>query len=269
VLKVCQAIKTKTDTYENLSDCFTPEGFKHYSRLIKYGSARVISTDGCRYIKLGDDIQCRSVPMSFTFSKGKNQLENVVFTFNTTGKIDGVQFALEERAARNIMGNTDIDETARLTLVNFMENYKTAFSLQRWDYIESIFSDDAVIITGRVLTKSEQKTDLGQVALDGVVFSRMSKAEYINRLKRTKKEWINIKFGSTTVEQSLQDSQFGVCLLQDYYSSNYGDHGYLFLLIDAKDKDRPLIRVRTWHPESAGSTPFTMGDYDRLINASM
>jgi hypothetical protein len=229
----------------------------------------VISTDGCRYVKLGDEIQCRSIPMSFTFSKGKNQLENVVFTFNSAGKIDGVQFALEERAARNIMGNTDIDETARLTLVNFMENYKTAFSLQRWDYIESIFSDDAVIITGRVLQKSEQVTDAHQVSLDNVVYTRMSKTEYINRLKRTKKEWINIKFGSTNVEKSMQQNQYGICLLQDYYSSNYGDHGYLFLLIDATDKDRPVIRIRTWQPETAGSTPFTMGDYDRLISGGL
>lgn len=269
VLKICQAIKTKTDTYEALAEYFTPEGYKQYSRLIKYGSPRVISTDGCRYVKLGEEIQCRSIPMSFTFSKGKNQLENVVFTFNSTGKIDGVQFALEERAARNIMGNTDIDETARLTLVNFMENYKTAFSLQRWDYIESIFSDDAVIITGRVLQKSEQLTDAHQVSLDNVVYTRMSKTEYINRLKRTKKEWINIKFGSTNVEKSMQDNQYGICLLQDYYSSNYGDHGYLFLLIDATDKDRPVIRIRTWQPETAGSTPFTMGDYDRLISGGL
>ena len=269
VMKVCNAIKAKTDTYEALADCFTPEGYKQYNRLIKYGSARVISTDGCRYVKLGDEIQCRSIPMSFTFSKGKNQLENVVFTFNSAGKIDGVQFALEERAARNIMGNTDIDETARLTLVNFMENYKTAFSLQRWDYIESIFSDDAVIITGRVLQKSEQVTDAHQVSLDNVVYTRMSKTEYINRLKRTKKEWINIKFGSTNVEKSMQQNQYGICLLQDYYSSNYGDHGYLFLLIDATDKDRPVIRIRTWQPETAGSTPFTMGDYDRLISGGL
>lgn len=269
VLKVCDAIRTKTDTYEALAEYFTPDGFGQYNRLIKYGSARVISTDGCRYVKLGDEIQCRSVPMSFAFSKGKNQLENVVFTFNEAGKIDGVQFALEERAARNIMGNTDIDETARLTLVNFMENYKTAFSLQRWDYIESIFSDDAVIITGRVLQKSEQASDSHQMTLDNVVYTRMSKTEYINRLKRTKKEWINIKFGSTNVEKSLQSDQYGICLLQDYYSSNYGDHGYLFLLIDAQDKDRPVIRIRTWQPETAGSTPFTMGDYDRLISGGL
>lgn len=269
VLKVCDAIRSKTDSYELLSDYFTSAGYGQYNRLIKYGNARVISTDGCRYVKLGGEMQCRSVPMSFTFSKGKNQLENVVFIFNESGKIDGVQFALEERAARNIMGNTDIDETARLTLVNFMENYKTAFSLQRWDYIESIFSDDAVIITGRVLQKSEKVSDSHQMTLDNVVYKRMSKTEYINRLKRTKKEWINIKFGSTNVEKSMQENQYGICLLQDYYSSNYGDHGYLFLLIDATDKDRPVIRIRTWQPETAGSTPFTMGDYDRLISGGL
>ena len=266
VLDVCESIKTHMDNYDELSKYFTPNGYRQYERLIKYGNARVISTEGCHYVTLGDEVQCRSVPMQFTFSQGKTQLESVVFVFDKTKKIDGVQFALEERAARNIMGNTDIDETARLALINFMENYKTAFSLQRWDYIESIFSDDAVIITGRKLMKSEQTTDTHNLQLHGYVYSKMSKGEYINRLKRTKKEWINIKFGNTKVEQSQQSSMYGICLLQDYYSSNYGDHGYLFLLIDATDEKYPLIKVRTWQPESAGSTPFTMGDYDRLTN---
>ena len=265
VLDVCEAIKSHADNYDEMSKYFTPDGYRQYERLIKYGNARVISTEGCRYVTLGDEVQCRSVPMQFTFSKGKTQLESVVLVFDKTKKIDGVQFALEERAARNIMGNTDIDETARLALINFMENYKTAFSLQRWDYIESIFSDDAVIITGRKLMKSEQGTDMS-LQLHGYVYNKMSKGEYINRLKRTKKEWINIKFGNTKVEQSQQSSMYGICLLQDYYSSNYGDHGYLFLLIDATDEKYPLIKVRTWQPESAGSTPFTMGDYDRLTN---
>lgn len=269
VVEVCEAIRTHNDDYDLLSKYFTPEGYRQYERLIKYGNARIISTAGCRYVALGEEVQCRSVPMQFSFSKGKTQLENVIFVFDQTKKIDGIQFALEERAARNIMGNTDIDETARLALINFMENYKTAFSLQRWDYIESIFSDDAVIITGRKLTKSEQANDNLQLQLNGYVYSKMSKGEYINRLKRTKKEWINIKFGNTNVEQSQQSSMYGICLLQDYYSSNYGDHGYLFLLIDATDEKQPLIKVRTWQPESAGSTPFTMGDYDRLTSGSM
>ena len=84
-----------------------------------------------------------------------------------------------------------------------------------------------------------------------------------------KKEWINIKFGQTTVEQSSQRNMYGICLLQDYYSSNYGDHGYLFLLIDAKDTENPIIRVRTWQPESEGAIPFTMSDYDRITSGVM
>ena len=107
-----------------------------------------------------------------------------------------------------------------------------------------------------------------QVVHGNVLYTRMSKEHYIKRLKNSfaSKEWINIKFGNTQVEASRQEEMYAITLLQDYYSSNYGDHGYLFLLIDATDEKYPLIKVRTWQPESAGSTPFTMGDYDRLTN---
>jgi hypothetical protein len=36
---------------------------------------------------------------------------------------------------------------------------------------------------------------------------------------------------------------------QDYYSSNYGDTGYLTLLFDVEDYRKPIIHVRTWQPE--------------------
>ena len=36
---------------------------------------------------------------------------------------------------------------------------------------------------------------------------------------------------------------------QDYYSTNYGDQGYLFLMVDLNDPDKPIIKVRTWQPE--------------------
>ena len=38
-----------------------------------------------------------------------------------------------------------------MILISFLENYKTAYALKRLDYISSIFDDDALIITGRVL----------------------------------------------------------------------------------------------------------------------
>ena len=277
ILQVCEAIKS--GAYESVYSLFTQDGYAQFQKLIAYGKARVITTDACRYVRIGTDIQCRSIPMSFTFPKSKQQLENVVFTFNNYGKIDGVQFALEEASARNVMGDVSIDELSRLTLINFLENYKTAFALKRLDYIESIFSDDAVIITGRVLRTAEQTQEFkniqqtmdNQVLHGNVLYTRMSKEHYIKRLKNSfaSKEWINIKFGGTTIDQSLQTNTFGVRLVQDYFSNNYGDHGYLFLLIDASDRENPLIRVRMWQPEiDKDVMPFSMEEYDILTRGT-
>ena len=36
---------------------------------------------------------------------------------------------------------------------------------------------------------------------------------------------------------------------QNYYSSNYADQGYLFLMIDLGNKTEPKIYVRSWQPE--------------------
>ncbi|MBR5855349.1 MAG: hypothetical protein IKY87_06755 [Paludibacteraceae bacterium] len=275
IQKVCSAIKSQQ--FDSIFTLFTMDGYKQFEQLVKYGKARVLTLENCQYIRIGTDVQCRSIPMNFSFSKGKQQLENVVFTFNNQGKIDGLQFALEERSARNVMGDTDIDELSRLTLINFLENYKTAFALKRLDYIESIFSDNAVIITGRVLRKSEQNPEFqnvqmamkNQVVFNNVLYTRMSKEQYIKRLKNSfaSKEWINIKFGGTTIDQSVQADTYGIRLVQDYSSNNYGDHGYLFLLVDASDKENPTIRIRTWQPETEGAQPFSMDDYDLLTNS--
>ena len=277
ILQVCEAIKS--GNYESVYPLFTQDGYSQFQKLIAYGKARIITTEACRYVRIGTDIQCRSIPMSFTFPKSKQQLENVVFTFNNYGKIDGVQFALEEASARNVMGDNGIDELSRLTLVNFLENYKTAFALKRLDYIESIFSDDAVIITGRVLRTTEQSQEFkdiqltmdNQVVHGNVLYTRMSKEHYIKRLKNSfnSKEWINIKFGGTTIDSSQQNNTFGVRLVQDYFSNNYGDHGYLFLLIDTSDRENPLIRVRMWQPEiDKDVQPFSMEEYDILTRGT-
>jgi hypothetical protein len=274
IQQVCEAIKSQQ--FDSIFTLFTMEGYKQFEQLVKYGKARVLTLENCKYIRIGQDVQCRSIPMNFSFSKGKQQLENVVFTFNAQGKIDGLQFALEERSARNVMGDTDIDELSRLTLINFLENYKTAFALKRLDYIESIFSDNAVIITGRVLRTSEQSPEFqnvqmamkNQVVFNNVLYTRMSKEQYIKRLKNSfaSKEWINIKFGGTTIDPSVQADTYGIRLVQDYSSNNYGDHGYLFLLVDATDKENPTIRIRTWQPETEGAQPFSMDDYDLLTS---
>ena len=50
-------------------------------------------------------------------------------------------------------------------------------------------------------------------------------------------------------EDKKGEDIFGVQLLQKYNSTSYGDEGYLFLMVDLRDKSRPVIHVRAWQSE--------------------
>ena len=43
---------------------------------------------------------------------------------------------------------------------------------------------------------------------------------------------------------------YGVTLHQSYKSGTYSDEGYLFLLWDFTDENKPKIHVRTWQPDA-------------------
>jgi len=50
---------------------------------------------------------------------------------------------------------------------------------------------------------------------------------------------------------------------QRWTSSNYNDHGYLFLMVDFRNKEQPLIRVRSWQPELfEDGSKVNLGNFD-------
>ena len=175
----------------------------------------------------------------------------MVFTFNPDRKISNISFALEDVTLNDILSKSKWEDSAKMVLIDFLENYKTAFALKRLDYLESIFSDDALIITGRVVRRANVENRI-QGSAEYVEYNRQTKAEYINNLRYSfgSKEYINIRFSNMEIlKMGKGDSIYSIQIKQDYYSSNYGDTGYLFLLVDASDYKRPVIHVRTWQPK--------------------
>ena len=139
-----------------------------------------------------------------------------------------------------------------MVIATFLENYKTAFALKRLDYIKSIFDDDAIIIVGHV-TKPARKQGDGTSYVDNqlVKYTRHDKQSYLASLEKSFKsnEFINIRFtDNEVVKQGKGGDTFGIQIHQDYYSTNYGDTGYLFLIVDLNEIDAPCIKVRTWQP---------------------
>ena len=93
-----------------------------------------------------------------------------------------------------------------------------------------------------------------RMAQDAVVYNRYTKSAYLEQLRRSfdSKEYINLRFANADVcklTRGVHKNLYGIQLKQDYFSSNYGDTGYLYLLVDMEDSERPLIYIRTWQPQ--------------------
>ena len=236
--------------YNSVKPYFTENGFDCFDKLIRYGNASIIETP-FRYdfIDFGDLIICRSITMQFKFKNNKQFVENVTFRFNKEDQIESLAFTLTDIAQHDIMDNEDWSRDSKITLLTFMEDYQTAYALRRIDYLEQIFSDNALIISGYKVMK--------KIDGDGIKYKNhihldtLSKSQYMTKLRRhfNNKEYINLNFTETDFTQasSLKDI-FGIRLRQEYYSNNYSDEGYLFLLVDLRD-ELPVIHVRAWQED--------------------
>lgn len=257
---ILKAISTKK--YDSVASRFTPEGLEMFRQLLGYGNARLITkaekTD-YRFYPMKDRVVCRSVPMSFSFNNGNRKfVEDVTFTFNKDGLVESLAFSLGSIATKSVFsqGGGQWNDYTKMVIATFLENYKTAYALKRLDYIKSIFDDNAYIIVGHVVKKAPQRLNgeikglsLPETHVD---YFQKSKAEYIAQLEKCFKsnEFVNIHFEDNDIAKAgFGGETFGIQIKQDYSSSSYGDHGYLFLLVDFNNEDEPVIQIRTWQPE--------------------
>lgn len=254
--RVADAISTKD--FASIQSLFTDEGLSIFDNLLKYGNAKLVGTPVYSYYDMGNNVVARGLQMAFSFKNGvrKSFVEDVIFTFNSERKIENVSFGLGEVAERDILGKGVWPEEARIAIMQFLENYQTAYALKRLDYIETVFDDNAVIITGTVAYRpTEQTADLNNmVQLDNKIirYNRYDKRSYLKKLAQSfaSKEFINLRFANNDVRKMGKGGEvYAIQISQEYYSSNYGDKGYLFLMVDINDPKHPTIKVRTWQPE--------------------
>ena len=257
VNRVVAAIQHKQ--YTNVKDLFTPEGFDVYQRIIQYGNARLVGTPNWQFYQNGEYTIGRGVQMAFSFKSGvrKSFVEDVVFTFNSEKKISNIAFGLGNTAIDDILNKGVWSESARIAIMNFLENYKTAYGLKRLDYIRSIFDDNAIIIVGNVVRTAtlnhNRETGVATINNNTIIQkNRYTKDQYLKNLEQCFKsnEYINIRFANNDVIKLKKGGEiYAIQIAQDYYSSNYGDKGYLFLMVDINNPEQPIIKVRTWQTE--------------------
>lgn len=250
-----EAIRAKNP--HSVDHLFTEEGLVIYNQLLNYGTARIYGHPDYKVYRKGDEVVVRSIPMSFSFKQGarKSIIEDLVLSFDASGKIHWLSFALDKAAADDILTKGAWSDTVRQTILGFMEDYKTAYCLERTDYLNQLFSDDALIIVGHVLKTFERTNEHDRISYRNnklVKRTQYSKDQYIKHLQACfdRNECINIHFADNDITKAGKGGEtFGIQIKQDYYSTTYGDSGWLFLVVDFNKPDEPTILVRVWQEE--------------------
>ena len=237
-------------------DQFTKEAINDLNEIWKTSEMTCPSSLlACRCLKTSTGWQVRGIPVDFAEADPNEKRQEISIDFNLEGMISSVSVAMELHRYDEIMAQADDDEidySRRQIIVDFVENFRTAYNRKDVKMLRSVFGEKALIITGRVVSE-KPNTDISKIRLnnDRVIYTRQTKEEYLAKLERVFKaiKYINVTFKDIeVVRHPKYDDIYGVTLKQFWHTNTYSDEGYLFLLIDFRDKDHPQIQVRTWQP---------------------
>ena len=237
---------------KNIRQHFTDEAWNQYELIVANGNPIIARTPEYQFIVHDSLTICHSLPLKLTFSGNRSFVEDVIFRINNnTLKVESVAYKLSAKTEQSIMAMA-WDDKARLTLLTFLEDYRSAYCLRDIKYIKQVFAEDAYIVVGRVWKPSDKKFSDKVSALGGslTTYTAKTKAQYVSDLKKSfdSKEFINIRFEECNVAKGYyaKEGIYAVQVKQLYYSNNYADNGILTLAIDMRKEANPLVRVRIW-----------------------
>lgn len=249
---VMQALRS--GPIEQCRQKFTAEGWEEFSKLMGYGKVTLMDDIHLDYFADGDCVVCRGLPVSCRFNRGRVFNEKLSFYIDSNSKqITHVAMGLGREAMNDVvLGHLDWSEKSRTRIVGFLEDYRTAYATKNLEYLDKVFDDNAVIVLGKRLQVAPQLNKEGYMNNHRVQFTQLTKREFLRNLRRQfqSKDYINLHFSQNRIYQLQKGvERYGIEIKQDYYSSNYGDTGYLTLIFDLTNPDQPVIHVRTWQEQ--------------------
>lgn len=223
-------------------------------------------------IQTGTGYQIRNLPlMMIPKQKGviKQDYQEAVISFDRNGNVESFYLSIANHLYQKVISeNNEITDLRRRQIIlDYVEHFRTAYNQKDIVFLEQVYSEDALIITGRVIKQQKDNMKLP----DKVVYNKQSKQQYISKLRSIFKnnQNINVTFSDIKlIRHPTNPNFYGVTLRQGWSTDKYSDDGYLFLLWDFTDESKPQIHVRTWQPSEYNGKEipedeiFTLGDFD-------
>ena len=224
-------------------------------------------------ITTGNGYQVRNIPllMKPTGERefNEDEYQEAVVSFDRQGNVESFYLSISMNLYMNVIkSNLELTDLRRRQLIlDYVEQFRTAYNQKDIKFLNQVFSDDALIITCTVI---QQKHSEG-FSTPKIKYNKLSKEQYIQKLRGVfaRNSYIKVTFDEIEVmRHPVNPNFYGVTLLQGWTSGTYHDDGYLFLLWDFTNESAPQIHVRTWQPDKIGDKPlpkdevFSLSDFD-------
>ena len=207
-----------------------------------------------RCLNTSNGYQVRNIPLTMKALPGesvKDDYQEAVINFDKTGKIVSFFFTIGMNMYSKVMQNNGevTDVRRRMAILDYVEHFRTAYNMKDMPFLQQVFSDDALIITGHVV-----KVQKSEVLPSGnkVVYKKQTKKQYLTNLAAAFKvtKYIKVNFDDIkVVAHPTRKDVYGVTLHQEWNTNRYSDEGYVFMIWDFSNEDEPKIHVRTWQPD--------------------
>ena len=224
-------------------------------------------------ITTGTGYQVRNIPLMMKPVGEEwavdDEYQEAVISFDRQGNVESFYFTISMNLYMNVVKtNIELSDLRRRQMIlNYVEQFRTSYNQKDLHFLNQVFSDDALIITGKVITQKHPEGFVTQK----IRYNKQNKQQYLNNLKRVFKvtKYIHVSFDDIEVmRHPTNPNIYGVTLHQGWTSNTYHDEGYVFLLWDFRNEDAPEIHVRTWQPDRYAGKPlprdevFSLSDFD-------
>ena len=224
-------------------------------------------------ITTGTGFQIRNIPLEMKPTGDRefneDEYQEAVISFDKQGNVESFYLSISMNLYMNVIkSNLELTDLRRRQLIlDYVEQFRTAYNQKDINFLNQVFSEDALIITGKVI---QQKHAEG-FSTPKIQYNKQSKEQYIKNLRGIfqRNSYIKVTFDEIEVmRHPVNPNFYGVTLLQGWTSGKYHDDGYLFLLWDFTNESAPQIHVRTWQPDKIGGKPlpkdevFSLSDFD-------
>ncbi|MEI7812494.1 MAG: hypothetical protein WCJ01_08720 [Ignavibacteria bacterium] len=228
------------------------------SRIVKYNNPAIVGDS--IYAEVNKTLtgwELRKIRIVTRYKAIKKQSsEYIILDFNNEGKLDDITFGVLENVYNTVQDQAKFsgDWISRQTIMKFVEKYRTSFLCRDLSTIDSLFADEAVIIIGRNIKKTTIKDGYKYFKIadeqPDASYIKLTKDQYLNNLSKLfkKAEDLFIGYGSMDIVGKNGTNVYGISMRQNYFTNNYSDEGYLFLLIDF-GQTQPRIYIRSWQPK--------------------